>query len=267
VSREPRPIKRPRAPPRAAVLVVIATRRCPRPCRRHADGKRGARSRHGASGPRRRRRGGRLHTDAFEHPLRVPSKEQPSNTDLQRAPLLDAQVEIAIAAGEIDRARSAADELGRVARLLADHGWEFHVLDLAAAEPGQAAGMSRSALGDGRDPRRARAKNAYRRRLAEIDDDIEQARGVGDAERAAHADTEHDFLVRELALAVGLGGRDRRALSASERARAGVTRAIRQALAHIGEHHPQLEHLNRAIRTGTCCAYFSDPRAPTGWRF
>ena len=49
--------------------------------------------------------------DALERPSRVPSKELPPDTHLQRAPLLEAQVEIEIAAGEIDRARSAADEL------------------------------------------------------------------------------------------------------------------------------------------------------------
>src|SRR5215212_8397624 len=53
--------------------------------------------------------------DALERPLRVPSKERPPNTDLQRAPLLEAQVEIEIAAGDIGRARSAADELELVA--------------------------------------------------------------------------------------------------------------------------------------------------------
>ena len=47
--------------------------------------------------------------------MRVPSKERPPNTDLQRAPLLEAQVEIAIAAGDLDRARSAADELDLIA--------------------------------------------------------------------------------------------------------------------------------------------------------
>ena len=112
----------------------------------------------------------------------------------------------------------------------------------------------------------ARAKDAYRRRLAEIDDDIEQARAIGDTERAAQADTERDFLIRELARAFGLSGRGRRAASASERARAGVTRAVRQAIARIGEHHPELgEHLSRTIRTGTYCAYVPDPRAPAGW--
>jgi hypothetical protein len=49
--------------------------------------------------------------DALERPVRVPSKERPPNTDLQRAPLLEAQVAIEIAAGDITRARSAADEL------------------------------------------------------------------------------------------------------------------------------------------------------------
>src|SRR5215212_6832550 len=53
--------------------------------------------------------------DALERPLGVPSKERPPNTDLQRAPLLEAQVEIEIAAGDIGRARSAADELELVA--------------------------------------------------------------------------------------------------------------------------------------------------------
>ena len=354
--------------------------------------------------------------DALEHPLRVPSKELPPNTDLQRAPLLEAQVEIEVAAGNVDRARSAADELQRVAarfqskammagatlargrvrlaegdaadgerlfseaarlwnevgapyeaalariglaealraggsehqaalelqaaqailerieaaqtarpgasvegraglneqpvadlnvfrregdywsltfagrtvrvrdlkgmrylaRLLADPGREFHVLDLVAAESGRetqvesgrAAGPSPAALGDAGEMLDARAKNAYRRRLAEIEDDIEQARAIGDAERAAQADAERDFLVRELSRAVGLGGRDRRASSASERARVGVTRAVRQGIARIGEHHPELgEHLNRSIRTGTYCAYLPDPRAPAGWTF
>src|SRR5215207_5853699 len=53
--------------------------------------------------------------DALAHPLRIPSKEFPPNTELRRAPLLEAQVEIAIAAGDIERARWAAGELGKVA--------------------------------------------------------------------------------------------------------------------------------------------------------
>jgi hypothetical protein len=161
-----------------------------------------------------------------------------------------------------------------LARLLADPGREYHVLDLVAAETGHGAhvdsthvaNLPRSAFGDAGEILDARAKDAYRRRLAEIEVDIDQARALGDAERAAQADAERDFLVRELARAFGLGGRDRRAASASERARASVTRAIRQAIARIGEHHPQLgEHLSRTIRTGTYCGYHPDPRSPAGW--
>ena len=55
---------------------------------------------------------------------------------------------------------------------------------------------------------------------------------------------------------MGLGGRDRRAASASERARVAVTKAIRYALGKIAEHDAALaEHLEIAVRTGTYCAY------------
>jgi hypothetical protein len=162
-----------------------------------------------------------------------------------------------------------------LARLLAGPGRELHVLDLVAAESGlvpggerdRSTGFSHTGPGDAGEMLDVRAKDAYRRRLAEIEDDIDQARALGDTERAAQADAERDFLVRELSRAVGLGGRDRRAASASERARVSVTRAIRQGIVRIGEHHPALgEHLDRTIRTGMYCAYVPDPRAPTAWK-
>jgi class 3 adenylate cyclase len=53
--------------------------------------------------------------EALESPPRIPSGEQPPGTDWKRAPLLAAQVEIAIAAGDPSRARWAADELGEIA--------------------------------------------------------------------------------------------------------------------------------------------------------
>ena len=163
-----------------------------------------------------------------------------------------------------------------LARLLADPDRELHVLDLVAAESGRSGGieigraadLSHMGPGDAGEMLDGRAKDAYRRRLAEIEDDIEEARALEDAEREMQADAERDFLVRELSRAVGLRGRDRRAASTSERARVSVTRAVRQAIARLGEHHPELgEHLDRTIRTGIYCAYVPDPRAPTGWRF
>jgi hypothetical protein len=113
-----------------------------------------------------------------------------------------------------------------------------------------------------------RAKQAYKRRLAEIEEDIEEARALGDIERERQADAERDFLLRELSRAVGLGGRDRRADPPSERARASVTRAMRSAMLRVGEHDPRLgEHLDRTIRTGTYCVYLPDPRVPVAWQF
>jgi hypothetical protein len=149
-----------------------------------------------------------------------------------------------------------------LARLVADPGHEFHVLDLvpndaAEARDGKAV---RFALGDAGPLLDDHAKAAYRRRLAEIDEDLEAARRAGDARREAQADAERDFLLRELSRAVGLSGRDRRASSASERARAAVTRAVRQAIARIHDQHDALgDHLTHTIRTGTYCAYEPDP--------
>ena len=75
------------------------------------------------------------------------------------------------------------------------------------------------------------------------------------------------FLADQLAAAVGLGGRDRRAGSPAERARVNITRAIRAALARIRAHSPALAgHLDATIHTGTFCSYAPDPRAPITWR-
>jgi class 3 adenylate cyclase len=52
---------------------------------------------------------------ALDDPTGSPSQELPPNTSLRRAPLLAAQVEIAIAAGDLDRARRAAMELEDIA--------------------------------------------------------------------------------------------------------------------------------------------------------
>ena len=161
-----------------------------------------------------------------------------------------------------------------LARLLAEPGREYHVLDLAAAESGRdlraqsgkVANPPHSALGNAGNILDARAKDAYRRRLRDIDYDIEEARTNGDTARLSQAETERDFLVQELARAFGLGGRARRAASASERARVAVTRSVRLAIAKITQQHSTLgAHLSHTIRTGTYCAYQPDPRAPDRW--
>ena len=161
-----------------------------------------------------------------------------------------------------------------LARLLGHPGREFHVLDLVAHEVVPAANppgatdpeLTATGWGDAGVHLDAQAKNAYRRRLAEIDEDLEEAQLLNDLGRVVQAEDERDFLIRELSRAVGLSGRARRAGSASERARVSVTRAIRHALSRIRQHDPPLgDHLDRAIRTGTYCVYLPDTRITATW--
>jgi hypothetical protein len=164
--------------------------------------------------------------------------------------------------------------LRHLARLLAQPGREFHVIDLEAAD-GRPAALApagvgeleaRPDLGDAGAMLDTTAKAAYRARLDELQGEAEEAERGNDPARAAKARDERDFLVAELARAVGLGGRDRRAASHAERARLNVTRAIRSAMANLAHADPALgEHLSRTIRTGRYCSYTPDPRAPITW--
>lgn len=157
-----------------------------------------------------------------------------------------------------------------IARLLAEPAREVHALDLVAGarpevKPAEA-GLRADGPGDAGEVLDARAKAEYRERIRELEEELEEARSWCDFARAERAEEERDFLVRELSRAVGLGGRDRRAGSAAERARISVTRAIKRGLGRIEEHHPVLGlHLASTIRTGAFCSYTPDPRLPVLW--
>ncbi|MFF8380593.1 hypothetical protein ACF07V_31165 [Streptomyces sp. NPDC015661] len=155
-----------------------------------------------------------------------------------------------------------------LARLLAAPGREFHVLDLVAADSDDPAASGRLVrdTGDVGPLLDDRAKQMYRRRLTEIEGDIEEARADNDFARKEQAELERSFLIDELSRAVGLGGHDRRAGAASERARSAVTQALRKAIGHLRDASPPLgDHLDRTIRTGTYCTYLPDPRLPSPW--
>jgi hypothetical protein len=110
------------------------------------------------------------------------------------------------------------------------------------------------------------AKAAYRARVTELQEEIEEAESFNDPERASRARDELGFLARELAGAVGLGGRDRKTGSDAERARVNVTRAIRTALKRISDHDPVLGRgLGTSIRTGTFCVYKPSPGEEPTW--
>jgi tetratricopeptide (TPR) repeat protein len=110
----------------------------------------------------------------------------------------------------------------------------------------------------------ARAREAYRRRLRELDQEINDADDAGDAGRSSRAAAERDALVAQLSAAYGLGRRPRRVGDPAERARSAVTARIHDAIRRIDTVHPELGlHLRRSVRTGRVCVY--EPEVPTRW--
>lgn len=148
-----------------------------------------------------------------------------------------------------------------LARLLADPGREFHILDLAA--PAGCHGPVRA--GDTGEVIDAQARRAYQRRLVELEGEIDDAELAGDTGRTARARSERDALIAQLTAAYGLGGKTRRGNDPVERARSTVSKQIRSAIARIGKVHPAFaRHLENSVRTGRYCSYM--PEHPVTWR-
>ncbi len=163
--------------------------------------------------------------------------------------------------------------IGYLAELLSRPGVPLSALELAAGSaPGRtseehavAAGFG-GVEGDLGPILDEQAKAAYRERLADLQAERDEAEAFHDSERAERARAEYDAVAAELATALGLGGRDRRAGSPAERARLNVTRAIRAAIEHLGEHDPALgAYLAAAVMTGRECVYSPDRGSPVQW--
>jgi predicted ATPase len=172
--------------------------------------------------------------------------------------------------------------LSYVQRLLQNPGEEFHALDLLMGRgTGSVQGGDRSDEAALRSedftPRRpsdlgpmldAQAKQEYKRTLSQLTEELEDLRERGAHERAEKVEYEIEAIQRELARALGLGGRDRRAGSAAERARINVTRAIRSAIQRVSEYQSALgKMLDESIRTGSFCRYLPNPKVSINWRF
>ena len=169
--------------------------------------------------------------------------------------------------------------LRHLSRLLGNPGREFHALDLAAEQnrdtsPESASGRLtgpgeltiRPDLGHAGELLDAQAKAEYKARLEALQSELDEADSYHDLARATKLREEIDFITDELARAVGLGGRDRKAAAHAERARLNVTRAIKAALDNIARYHPSLGlHLRSTIRTGRYCSYTPDHRTPPIW--
>lgn len=154
-----------------------------------------------------------------------------------------------------------------LAELVANPGVERHALDLVDRVEGvDPDGVARRQLGDAGPLVDSQARAAYRRRIEQLRAEIDDAFAAGHLETAEARQGELDLLVAQLAQAFGLGGRDRLAASAAERARLNVTRALRAAIAKVVEGLPEPGAvLDRRVRTGLYCAYEGAPEDEVRW--
>jgi FixJ family two-component response regulator len=149
-----------------------------------------------------------------------------------------------------------------LAELLGEPGREFAAIDLLARVDPRAAALRTAPDGAGPGPLLdAHAKAAYRSRMEDLRGELEEAERFNDPGRAARARDELESLARQLASAVGLGGRDRPTGSRRERVRLMVTKRVKATIGAIGRLHPALgHHLAVSVKTGHFCAY--DPARP-----
>jgi hypothetical protein len=110
------------------------------------------------------------------------------------------------------------------------------------------------------------AITAYRRRLAQLDTELDTADARGDQRMAQKAVAERDALLDQLRRATGLRGRARRSGASTERARVAVRKAVAAAMAQIERHDPSLARtLRDSIHTGTTCRYEPNPDLALAW--
>ena len=159
--------------------------------------------------------------------------------------------------------------LDDLATLLARPGREVPALDLAAPLSRTPGAQLRKADGPARiggdlgELVDSKARTAYVARLRELEQELDEADTVGDAEQAARAQAEFDALSAHLAAAYGLHGA-RRTGDPAERARAAVTARLRSAISRVEQVHRELgRHLTRSVRTGRFCGYHPDE--PVVW--
>jgi uncharacterized membrane protein len=149
---------------------------------------------------------------------------------------------------------------GYLRELLRRPGRSVSALDLVTGGSGA---VRQPGLGEVLDDR---AREAYRRRLADIERDLTEAEEWSDLGRFDALHAERDALVGELAAATGLGGRARLTGSSHERARVAATKAITAAIDRLATIDAPLgRHLRATIRTGLHCSYQPDPDDTRDW--
>ncbi len=170
----------------------------------------------------------------------------PNDTPLELA--LEGEFWTVRGAGQFCRVRDSRG-LQMLAQLVQQPGREFHVFELSGVTQPVDGGDAGAVLD-------REARDAYERRLRELQSELEEAEVANDTGRRERLQDEYEQLTAELARAFGLGGRERRAGSAVERARVNVRRRIALAIEHIGKACPELaRRLSAEVQTGVYCAY------------
>jgi non-specific serine/threonine protein kinase len=158
-----------------------------------------------------------------------------------------------------------------LAVLLQDPGREFHIRELLAGLyklPPAAAFRANGRVYASVPALDARAKAEYKRRIKDLRQELNRAEQFNDPQRRSEIQSELQMIGDHFANAVGLGGKDRRASSETERARSAVTKCIKKAIEQIGEAIPALGyHLSIRIKTGYFCSYNPHPDRPVAWKF
>jgi tetratricopeptide (TPR) repeat protein len=156
-----------------------------------------------------------------------------------------------------------------IAHLLRNPQAEFHVLDLVSVGLGEGAEqMSKNPSSQSETAAPSHLRAAYRQRLEDLHEELEEAREFHDTERAARVQEELDRAAQQIATKMGLGRQDRNAALRAERARVNVVKGIASALSKIAAHSPALElYLSKTLKTGLYCSYTPDPRLPVHWQF
>lgn len=149
--------------------------------------------------------------------------------------------------------------------LLENPDREFHALDLlmavARSDPDQAQRHAPVASDALLDPT---AKSAYKRRIDELREEIDDAEASADLGRRELAQNELDFIVAQLSTALGLKGRDRTWSDPGERARVSVTKSLKRCLTKIGDQDKELAYfLDSTIDTGMYCRFKG---SISGWK-
>jgi hypothetical protein len=142
--------------------------------------------------------------------------------------------------------------------LLADAGRAVPAIQLAGVA------VDQSDLGP---PADRAALAAYRRRLGQIDAQLDRADAHGDASLADALSVERAALLAEVAAATGLRGRQRPSGSSAERARVTVRKAIAAGIQAIHAVDPIVaRHLRTHVHTGHSCIYAPDPDRTVTWQ-